>query len=268
MSIHGAHAERVAPAAADLDNDGDLDYVLGEKDGRLHYFENTGSARAPVLTLRNATESPFGGVHVGHSCPTRQDLNGLQWPGSGGSQIPILSLSPRPGQYSKPALSDIDGDGDLDLTVGAYNGTLHYYENIGHYRNPVFLERVGASNPFAQIDAGQFAAPSLADLDADGDPDLVVGRDDGSLAYYENTGSRQAPEFSLRAGGTSPVAGIDVGDWSAPVLRDLTGDGIPDLVVGATDGSVSGGAATLVRADYSQRGPWGGPGKRQYGQVL
>jgi hypothetical protein len=36
-----------SPSFADLDGDGDLDAVVGASDGNLHYFKNTGSAKAP-----------------------------------------------------------------------------------------------------------------------------------------------------------------------------------------------------------------------------
>lgn len=33
------------------------------------------------------------------------------------------------GQNAAPALADLDNDGDLDLTIGNYDGTFNYYEN-------------------------------------------------------------------------------------------------------------------------------------------
>jgi len=34
------------------------------------------------------------------------------------------------GQNTTPALADLDNDGDLDLTLGNYDGSLTYYENL------------------------------------------------------------------------------------------------------------------------------------------
>ena len=60
---------------------GDLDLVVGEWDGELYYIENTGTSTAPVFVQRTGSSNPFDGVNVG--------------------------------DYSTPALGDLDGDGAL-----------------------------------------------------------------------------------------------------------------------------------------------------------
>ena len=104
------------PSFADLDGDGDLDAVVGELDGTLHYFENTGSAIAPAFTERTGAANPFNGVDVG--------------------------------VHGTPSFADLDGDGDLDAVVGEDRGNLHYFENTGSAIAPAFTERTGAANPF------------------------------------------------------------------------------------------------------------------------
>src|SRR5262249_25557036 len=47
-----------APTFVDLDGDGDLDAVVGERASTLNYFENTGSAAAPVFTERTGANNP------------------------------------------------------------------------------------------------------------------------------------------------------------------------------------------------------------------
>ena len=193
-----------APSFADLDGDGDLDAVIGEYDGDLNYFENTGSAIAPAFTARIGAANPFDGVDVGID--------------------------------STPSFADLDGDGDLDALVGESNGTLNYFENTGSATAPAFTERTGAANPFNGVDLGSLSTPSFADLDGDGDFDAVVGEDDGTLHYFENTGTAIAAAFTERAGAANPLNGVNVGFVSTPSFADLDGDGDLDAVVGEFDG--------------------------------
>lgn len=57
----------------------------------------------------------------------------------------------------------------------------------------VYTEKTGTANPFNGVNVGGNAAPFLMDLDGDRDLDLIVGRLDGTLSYYKNTGTKTAP---------------------------------------------------------------------------
>src|SRR5262245_43382251 len=70
----GSHS---APEFADLDADGDLDAILGEIDGRLYYFANTGTSAAPSFVERRGAANPFGAVDLfAFSMPSLADLDG------------------------------------------------------------------------------------------------------------------------------------------------------------------------------------------------
>ena len=58
--------------------------------------------------------------------------------------------------------------GDLDLVVGAYDGSLTYMENTGTTTAPVFVQRTGSANPYDGINVGSWSAPALGDIDGDG----------------------------------------------------------------------------------------------------
>lgn len=185
------------PALADLNSDGDLDIISGENNGSLYYYQNTGSLISPVW---------------------RQD-----------SFLHRLSSL---GERAFPEFADLDSDGDLDLTIGVADGTLRFFENVGLPNLASWREDL---NLLSGIDVGNFSVPSFGDLDNDSDFDLAIGTEDGSLVYYENTGTNVSASWTLNS---SMFPGIDVGNNSAPDLVDIDSDGDLDLVVGNATGCV------------------------------
>jgi hypothetical protein len=81
------------------------------------------------------------------------------------------------------------------------------FENIASPGQPaVFAFR---EENFQNLDAGDFSAPQLFDFNSDGLPDLAIGKRNGTISYYENTGSFTQPAFSLK---TDSLGGVDVRD--------------------------------------------------------
>ncbi len=126
----------------------------------------------------------------------------------------------------------MDGDGDLDVVIGAGDGHLEYFKNTGSPTAPDFEEIGGFASPFGDILLVGGASPVLADLDGDGDGDLLSGQADGVLRYFENSGNSSAPGFLELAGALNLFRGIDIGSNSHPDLADLDGDGDFDCVIG------------------------------------
>lgn len=187
------------PAFADLDADGDLDLVLGVAQGEnrfnLRMYANVGTPQAASFL---ATDSAL--IHT-------------------------LDF----GSAAAPVLGDLDGDNDLDLLVGAENGTLNYFRNSGNMFVPSLdLE----TDRFGGVQAGYFTAPALCDLDGDGDLDLLVGNIDGQIAYWRNVGSRT--QFSPQLV-SSKLANIKVDQLAIPCPIDLNSDSLVDLIVGEWD---------------------------------
>ncbi|MCP4697477.1 MAG: VCBS repeat-containing protein [Gammaproteobacteria bacterium] len=196
------------PAFADLDADGDLDAVVGENAGNLHWLENTGSTEQPEFTLHTEENNLFAGIETGSS-------------------------------RAAPAFADLDADGDWDLFIGDSEGVLHYYRNTGSPAVPgPFIAVTGAEHPLPPGQQGEKIKPALADLDKDGDLDVVMGNPQGTLRYFENTGSSTLPDYTEQTGTANPFAGVDVDSDSAPALGDLDGDGDTDMLVGNSEGSL------------------------------
>ncbi len=251
------------PAFLDLDGDGDLDLVSGERDGTLLAWRNTGPASAPVFTALSGTANPFNSIDVGDaSAPAFVDLDGdgdldivsgefrgtlLAFRNTGTASAPVftaLSGTANPfnsidvGSFSTPAFLDLDSDGDLDLVLGNFNGTLQAWRNTGPASAPVFTALSGSDNPFDGINTVNYSAPAFVDLDGDGDLDLVSGERNGTLLAWRNTGPASAPVFTALSDTANPFNGIDVGYTSTPAFLDLDGDGDSDLVAGENAGTL------------------------------
>jgi hypothetical protein len=153
------------------------------------------------------------------------------------------------GTASQPAFIDCNNDGLKDLligTFGPYDSTGNFvsglvlYLNTGTNSAPAFSLY---DEDFLNFSGNQalsnvtFPAPCAGDLDNDGDDDLLVGRNDGLILHFENTGlSGGIAQFTLR---NTHFAGIDVGLNATPVLFDLDADNDLDLVVGNHRGFLS-----------------------------
>lgn len=188
-----------APAFADIDGDADKDMFLGHFDGNVEFHRNTGSPSTPAFQREL---SAFDSLNVGSQ------------------------------SFAAPAFFDIDGDGDLDLFIGKQDGRISFFRNNGTAQNWQFTLQ---TTSFANVAVGFNAHPAFADVDNDGDRDLIVGASDGRLALYRNDGPPGNPAFTLM---TVAFAGIDTAAEASPALADIDNDGDQDLIVGNLKGGL------------------------------
>ncbi len=261
------------PAFADIDGDGDLDFFAGSSSGSITFYRNTGTASSfhfLFVTSQfqdiviNSGPAGFGKRLHGSSAIEffDADSNGtldLFWgdlfnrsmyylKNSGTRFVPSIALRdssfPKPDTIvtlgmNMPQHVDVDNDGRYDLLSASLYGNstepdFWYYRNEGSNAAPVYA-RV-TKNFLPMIDAGSRSTVAPADVDGDGDIDLILSSAAGTIAVYRNSGSTTQPVYAAEPDFTLSQPGKFYGVVTA---GDLSGDGKPDIVVGNFDGSLS-----------------------------
>jgi hypothetical protein len=180
------------PLATDIDGDGLTDLLVGNYGYLDSSYYETGHILKCIYKSRLAYIRNIGTDTVPSFQLINDDFANL-------SHLKILA--------AYPALTDLDGDNDVDLLLGNADGSFIFFENLaGPGSFPLCADPVFH---YQSLDAGDFSTPQFIDLDQDGLLDLVSGRRDGKLSYYHNTGSITNPIFTLV---TDHLGNVDVTD--------------------------------------------------------
>lgn len=232
-----------AAALGDLDGDGRPELAVGA------YGDDGGRGAVWILSLR-----PDGMVHAARS----------------------VRLDTAPGDLfgtSVAALGDLDGDGTVEIVVGA-----DHADDGGPDRGAVWIVSLRPDASVARVrtisatagglddapadgDLFGHSVASLGDLDGDGRPELAVGADDANdggpergavwvLFLNADATVRRSQRLSGTAGGfTGTLDDGDLFGQAVAGIGDLDGDGTPDLAVAATrddDGGTDRGAVWIL----------------------
>ena len=267
------------PAFTDFDGDGDEDLFIGNTGdnqfiGRIALFENTGTPSLPAFRLVTSDFAGLSQLGLFNIKPQFIDVTGdgnidLAFLATDrvsitaslfyipGNKPNVLDVSNQQVQTTEFFLSnneniflaDIDQDGAVDILVGKSTGALEFWRNTGFpgsfsyaLEDAAFMD-LGSSITRTNLNA------FVADLDADGNQDLLLGDQKGTLTIYS----------SFRESRTSPQPITDVifdpftetfstknlGGRIKPVAVNLFNSNRPAVAVG----TVMGGMAVLKNDD-------------------
>jgi hypothetical protein len=141
-----------------------------------------------------------------------------------------------------PSWGDFDGDGDLDLICGEFRDSFTYYENTGTRTKPSYAAgRPLTSAGLPLVMDLCMITPTAVDFDGDGDLDLVVGDEDGRVAFIEHTGKVVGgmPQFLPPRYFRQFAQDVKFGALATPYAFDWDADGDDDLISGNSAGYIA-----------------------------
>jgi len=225
--INGTSSVFSTPSVTDVDGNGDIIIAFGSADLFLHVLNKDGSLRWKYFAMDTI--------------------------------------------WSSPAFADVDGDGRKDIIVGTdftpgrvcdpnnitpFPETNSYFETAKGFlyafpanptfrADPIYCARdggkvIGFGKGFlwaVRFDQSIYSSPAIADLDNDGNPEVIVGS--GCFYGGDPKPGKWVKIFDLASGREKMTLNAPECVASSPAIGDLDGDGYQDIVVTVASGGSS-----------------------------
>lgn len=248
------------PGVADVDGDGDLDFMAYANSGSsIEYYQNLrvedglpcDSIRIKLRTTcwgrvaQGAWRAHVTGIVTnGFTCV---DLLSRPSDDDAADHTPLTSAAKTTAAhaYNNVCLLDIDGDGDMDLLNGnstfpdiqlLINGRAQYGGQDSVVAQDTMWQSGGAS-----LNLPFFPKAQYVDVDGDGKRDLLMtplsdgnSKNYDNLYLYKNTGTATVPQFVFQQSDFLQNISLDAGSNSYPAFYDFNRDGKKDLFIGST----------------------------------
>ncbi len=218
----------------DYDGDGPLDLIVGIEDWSDYGWDDAWDNQG---RWRNGPLHGWIYLFLNRGTTNTPDYAEPVLLEAGGNRIEVYGCP-------SPNFGDFDGDGDLDLICGEFLDSFTYFENTGSRTSPSYSAgqklKTAQGKPLT-MDL-QMIVPVALDWDRDGDLDLIVGDEDGRVAFVENVGeigtASKAPTFAAPRYFQQESDTLKCGALATPVGFDWDGDGDMDILSGNTAGFI------------------------------
>lgn len=210
----------------DWDRDGRIDVLVGVSDWRDYGWDDAFNEKG------NWKRGPLHGpvyFHRNRGTNRQPDYEEPKLVHAGGEPVD---------QYGSPAPNPVDwfGKGRLDLVLGNFIDQVFVAEHNGaHLMAPAPLQAGGQT---LRLDLCMIQ-PRITHWHHDGRPSLLVGEEDGTVAFFENVAPRpEAPRLANARYLEQVDPYVKSGALSRPVSVDWNGDGRLDIIAGNSAGHI------------------------------